>query len=322
MKKLSLLSLLFAASAALSYSEEIKSDTYKKIAVETEVEKADLLEKRPDTFYGIPYPMKRWGVSILSVNQKEHGKITNVDINLKSVPISIPGSDTGMDVGLAVVNPDSIKVTADVKLIKADYFLLPFLSVYGIYGKLDATINMKAGHPEISIPRVDTGKPIIDGIANGIIDSAEKDANEKLSDLKLAGKFKTEGDIVGGGALLAGEYKNIFAMAQYTYSEIFMKDGLAKKKAMMANGRLGYSFRNLDSRFITSFTPYAGVAYSLMDTQVKAGIDDFKAVIDLEMDEFTPAAGVFINFPYDITLLVETTWGTRDSIAIDLGYRF
>ncbi|MGL5098868.1 MAG: hypothetical protein ACRC6B_02350, partial [Fusobacteriaceae bacterium] len=138
--------------------------------------------------------------------------------------------------------------------------------------------------------------------------------------------LNTKGDIYGAGALIAGEYKNIFTMLQYTYSEIRMKNGLAKKKAEMANGRLGYSFKP-EGKYIKSFTPYLGAAYQLMDTQVKTQVEDpglgaIEAVIDLELDEITPAAGVFLQFPHDITLLVETTWGTRDSIAIDLGYRF
>lgn len=259
---------------------------------------------KPKEWMGIPYPMKRWGVSILGVKQAEKGKISNVDINLKEISL---GNST---VGLKIVNPDSIKVNADVKLIKFDYFVLPFLSLYGIYGEVDARVDMKAGNPEISFPTT--------GGLSGIIQGA---VNKDLENFKLNGKFKTEGDIYGGGVLLAGEYKNIFAMMQYTYSEIHMKNGLAKKRAEMANGRLGYSFKP-QGRFIKSFTPYTGIAYQLMDTQVRAGIDDFVAVIDLELDDITPAAGVFIQLPYDITLLVETTWGTRDSIAIDLGYRF
>lgn len=110
-------------------------------------------------------------------------------------------------------------------------------------------------------------------------------------------------------------------MLQYTYSEIHMKNGLAKKKAEMANGRLGYSFKP-QGKYIKNFTPYIGAAYQLTDTQVKAGAGDLNVIIDLELDEITPAAGFFMQFPHDITLLVEGTWGTRDSIAIDLGYRF
>ena len=110
-------------------------------------------------------------------------------------------------------------------------------------------------------------------------------------------------------------------MVQYTYSEIYMKDGLAKKKAEMANARLGYSFKPKDT-FITNITPYFGGAYQLMGTQVKAEIGDLNATIDLELDEISPAAGVFIQLRNNITLMAETTWGTRDSIAIDLGYRF
>lgn len=244
---------------------------------------------------GVPYPMNRWGISGLGVTQTEAGKISNIDINIKKISIG------NLNLDLEIVNPESIEVKAKVKGVKLDYFVLPFLSVYGIYGQLEADVDMRAGNPKIGMP----------GFGNGII----------LEKIKLNGKFKTEGDIYGIGGILAGEYRNIFGMVQYTYSEIYMKDGLAKKKAEMANARLGYSFKPKDT-FITNITPYFGGAYQLMGTQVKAEIGDLNATIDLELDEISPAAGVFIQLRNNITLMAETTWGTRDSIAIDLGYRF
>lgn len=294
-------------------------------------------EQERKEWMGIPYPMKRWGVSVLGVNQTEKGNIKSVDMNIKKVEIPIPNFGV-LESELKVVNPESIEVKADVQLVKLDYFILPFLSVYGVYGQVDAKVNMKAGNPGIANPkftldRVNTGKPIIDAIKNDFAEKIENELNKNpgameelvnkdlAEQISLNGVFKTEGDIYGIGALLAGEYKNIFLMMQYTYSEIHMKNGLAKKKAEMANGRLGYSFKP-QNRFIKSFTPYMGASYQLMDTQVKASAGDLNVIIDLELDEISPAAGFFMQLPYDLTLLVETTWGTKDSIAIDLGYRF
>lgn len=260
-----------------------------------------------DYWNGIPYPMNRWGISGLGVTQTEKGKISNIDINIKKIPI------TGkLEADLEIVNPESIEVKAEVKAVKIDYFILPFLSIYGIYGQLEADVDMRAGNPKIGIP----------GSENSFIGGAiENSINNKLEKLKLNGKFKTEGDIYGIGGILAGEYKNIFGMIQYTYSEIHMKDDLAKKKAEIANARLGYSFKPKDS-FIRNITPYLGGVYQLMGTQVKAGIGDLEATIDLELDEISPAAGVFIQLSNNITLMTEVTWGTKDSVAIDLGYRF
>lgn len=258
---------------------------------------------------GIPYPMNRWGISGLGVTQTEAGKISNIDINIKKIPIG------NLNLDLEIVNPESIEVKAKVKGVKLDYFVLPFLSIYGIYGQLEADVDMRAGNPKIGIPG--TGNNFIDGIIGGYEDKI----NNHLEKVKLNGKFKTEGDIYGIGGILAGEYKNVFGMLQYTYTEIHMKDGLAKKKAEVSNARLGYSFKPKDT-FITNITPYLGATYQLMGTQVKAGIGDLNATIDLELDEISPAAGVFIQLSNNMTLMVETTWGTKDSVAIDIGYRF
>jgi hypothetical protein len=255
-----------------------------------------------DYWRGIPYPMNRWGISVLGVSQTEKGKISNIDINIKKISMG----NTELD--LEIINPESIEVKAEVKGVKFDYFVLPFLSVYGIYGQLKADVDMRAGNPKIG------GMPgWLEGVENGL--------NDKLEKLKLNGKFKTEGDIYGAGAVLAGEYENVFGMLQYTYTEIHMKGGLAKKKAEIANARLGYSFKPKDT-FVTNITPYLGATYQLMGTQVKAGFGNLNATIDLELDEVSPAAGVFFQLSNNVTLMVETTWGTKDSVAIDIGYRF
>lgn len=246
---------------------------------------------------GIPYPMNRWGVSVLGVNQTEKGDISGISMK----------NETLNSAGITIVDPESIKVNAKVKLVKADYFVLPFLSVYGVYGQVDADVKLKLG--DVNVPVQIPGRP---------------DSNIRFPFPNQS--LNTKGDIYGIGALIAGEYKNVFSMLQYTYSEIHMKNGLAKKKAEMANARLGYSFKP-QNRYIKSFTPYIGAAYQLMDTQVKTQVEDpglgaLEAVIDLELDDITPAAGFFMQLPYDLALMVEATWGTKDSIAIDLGYRF
>ncbi|MDX8335903.1 hypothetical protein [Candidatus Cetobacterium colombiensis] len=257
-----------------------------------------------DYWRGIPYPMNRWGISALGVSQTEKGKISNIDINIKKIPLG------NIEADLEIINPESIKVKAEVKGVKVDYFVLPFLSVYGIYGQLKADVDMRAGSPQIGIP------------GNGWLGEAfEGMANSYLEKVKLNGKVKTEGDIYGAGAVLAGEYENVFGMLQYTYTEIHMKGGLAKKKAEVSNARLGYSFKPKDT-FVTNITPYFGATYQLMGTQVKAGIGDLNATIDLELDEISPAAGIFFQLSNNVTLMVETTWGTKDSVAIDIGYRF
>ncbi|WP_432204699.1 hypothetical protein ACQ9ZF_07620 [Cetobacterium somerae] len=257
-----------------------------------------------DYWRGIPYPMNRWGISALGASQTEKGKISNIDINIKKIPLG------NIEADLEIINPESIKVKAEVKGVKVDYFVLPFLSVYGIYGQLKADVDMRAGSPQIGIP------------GNGWLGEAfEGMANSYLEKVKLNGKVKTEGDIYGAGAVLAGEYENVFGMLQYTYTEIHMKGGLAKKKAEVSNARLGYSFKPKDT-FVTNITPYFGATYQLMGTQVKAGIGDLNATIDLELDEISPAAGVFFQLSNNVTLMVETTWGTKDSVAIDIGYRF
>lgn len=248
-----------------------------------------------ERWLNIPYPMNRWGVSVLRVNQTEKGDVVRASGNL------------GNNIGFEFENPESLKVKADVNMVKVDYFLLPFLTVYGIGGNLDATAKFKLGKPRIELG----DDKLSNAIENGI--------NKKLPKLEIS--QKAEGYLYGGGILLAFEYKNIFTSVQYTYTEIQMKDNMATKKAEVMNGRVGYTLRPSKNYTIT---PYIGVAYQQTDSTITGTIPKTNASYSFEMnlDEVNPSAGIFMTLPKNLTLLIETGWGNKKLIAVDLGWRF
>lgn len=245
-----------------------------------------------DTWRGIPYPMNRWGVSIMGVKQTEKGNLTDASVSGEIVK--------GLKLNVNFLEPEDLKVDADVQIVKVDYFVLPFLNIYGIGGKLKANVKFNLGVPTISLP------------------------NLPSFPLKKSWtiEHKSEGKLYGGGALLAGEYNRIFSSIQYTYTRVEMEGDVAAKSSEIGVGRIGYVIYR-DENF--SITPYAGASYQKTDSSISGSIPGLEGVnyqFQMELEKITPSVGFFTNINNNFTIFVDYSFGDRDTIAIDLGYRF
>lgn len=223
--------------------------------------------------YGNP-SNKKWGISLLNVNQREKGKITHG--NFSKLPF----------------HDGKINVDAKIKLLKLDYFPYPFLGFYGIGGTIDAkatieNIKMKLG--PISVP------------------------------IKKHITKKSEGYLYGGGILLGGAYKNIFLLGQYTYTEIHLKGDVASKKAEVYTSRLGYTYRVNEK---ITINPYGAITYQESNANITGTIKNYNFNFNVELEEIIPSAGILFTLPYDFTLVGEYSFGKRQFLALELGYRF
>lgn len=257
---------------------------------------------------GISYPMNRWGVSVMGVKQREKGDLKSASVNGIEIGGKIPNANVDF------LSPHNMEVDAKVQLVKADYFILPFLNIYGIAGKLEAEAKFDLGRGNFNFDS--TGNKFHDGILGGIADKISGTMPENLHI-----KQKSEGKLFGGGALIAGEYKRVFTSIQYTYTRIEMDGDVAAKSAEVAAGRLGYVvYRDSDY----SITPYLGASYQKTNSEISGVIPttnlNYKFQMDLE--ELTPAAGVFTVIKNNFTVLLEYSFGDRKTLALDLGYRF
>lgn len=257
---------------------------------------------------GIPYPMNRWGISVMGVDQKEKGDLKSASVNGIEIGGKIPNANVDF------LNPHNMEVDAKVQLVKVDYFILPFLNIYGIAGKLEAEAKFDLGRGSFNFDS--TGNKLHDMILGGVADKISGTMPENLHI-----KQKSEGKLFGGGALIAGEYKKVFTSLQYTYTKIEMDGDVAAKSAEVAAGRLGYVMYR-DSNY--SITPYLGASYQKTDSKISGVIPsttlNYKFQMDLE--ELTPSAGVFTVIKNNFTVLLEYSFGDRKTLAIDLGYRF
>ncbi|MGL4254668.1 MAG: hypothetical protein ACRCR2_11645 [Fusobacteriaceae bacterium] len=249
-----------------------------------------------DSWRGIQYPMNRWGVSVMGVKQTEKGNLTEASVT------GIKLTDK-LNANVDFLKPEDLKVDADVQMVKVDYFVLPFLNLYAIGGKLEATAKFNLGSPTISFPIF----PNLPGV------ELEK---------KWAIEHKAEGKLYGGGALIAGEYNRVFSSLQYTYTRIEMDGDVAAKSAEVAAGRLGYVvYRNKGN----SVTPYLGAAYQKTESSLSGPIPGLEGVnyqFQMELEKVTPSVGVFTVINDSFTVLIDYSFGDRETLAIDLGYRF
>ncbi|MGL6132056.1 MAG: hypothetical protein ACRCZ9_10625 [Fusobacteriaceae bacterium] len=265
-----------------------------------------------DTWRGIQYPMNRWGISVMGVNQVEKGNLTSAGVKGKL-------GKNKLDINVDFLKPQDLRVDADVKIVKVDYFVLPFLNVYAIGGELDANVKFNLGKGDVKFGK--TGKPFIDAVLEGV----EKDIATKMpANIKI--EHKAEGKLYGGGALIAGEYKRVFTSLQYTYTRIEMDGDVAAKSAEVGMAKVGYvAYR--ESGY--SITPYVGAAYQKTDSSISGpipveleGVSNLNYKFTMELEKVTPSIGIFTVLNDRFTVLVDYSFGDRETLAIDLGYRF
>ncbi len=257
---------------------------------------------------GIPYPINRWGVSVMRADQSEKGKLKEASVQGIEIGKKIPKGN------VYFLDPQSMEVDAKVQLVKVDYFLLPFLNIYGIVGKLEAEAKFNLGKGTLNFDS--TGNKIGDFIMGGI---ADKITETMPNNLKI--KQKSEGNIYGGGFLIAGEYKRVFSSLQYTYTRVEMDGDVAAKSAEVGAGRVGYALYR-DQNF--SVTPYLGASYQKTDSSIQGVIPSttLNYRFEMELEELTPSVGFFSTIKENFTVLVEYSFGDKELIAMDLGYRF
>ena len=257
---------------------------------------------------GIPYPLNRWGVSVMGANQTEKGNLKSASVEGIKIHEKIP------NLNAYFLNPHDMEVDAKVQIVKVDYFILPFLNIYGIGGKLEAEAKFNLGRGNLNFDS--TGKNWSDKILGAIGNEISKTMPENLRI-----KQKSEGKLLGGGALIAGEYKRVFSSLQYTYTRIEMDGDVAAKSAEVASGRVGYVVYR-DSNL--SMTPYLGASYQKTNSEISGVIPNttLNYKFAMELEDLTPAAGVFTVIKNNFTVLLEYSFGDRKTLALDLGYRF
>lgn len=127
--------------------------------------------------------------------------------------------------------PENGKQKSDVFVFRADAWILPFLNVYVMGGKMTGMSSSSVTFQSAPIPR--KGIPILSQKFGGYY------AKGRLDNFKL----NLRGNVYGGGAIIAGGYKNLFGIVDFNYtkSKLSIIDGSIKTFVM--SPRIGYDFQ-------------------------------------------------------------------------------
>ncbi|BBM67338.1 hypothetical protein VA249_39840 [Vibrio alfacsensis] len=235
--------------------------------------------------YTLPKP---FGLNLSYMSMEQGINVNSIALkNVKLGPLNLDGLPLEAGAG---------KQATDVMTLRADVWLFPFLNLYGLVGTLDGysetTVKLKVfGHTLLETPF----------------------------------RLDLDGYTYGGGFVLAGGYKQLFALvdASYTQTNLNVIDGAID--AIVVSPRIGYDFNNhgVPVRFWVG-AMYQNVEQELAGTLKQAGINlpgRFEVKQQLT-SEWNTIAGMQYQFNEDWYLLGEAGFGDRKSIFFSIDRRF
>jgi len=141
---------------------------------------------------------KRFGVGVFYLTQDQ-------DYSIDSLVLGIDSIDPSVAANLPIEN------TTDTYYVAADYWVLPFLNVYGLVGNVD-------GKTKVHLSQINIGLPL------GDID------------------IDYSGVLYGGGVVLAGGGEHVFVLADLSYSWTNLDVSTSSVEALVITPRVGYDF--------------------------------------------------------------------------------
>ncbi|SFN93621.1 hypothetical protein [Xenorhabdus japonica] len=221
------------------------------------------------------------------------------------------------------INAGDTREKSETHMLKLDTWVLPFLNVYGVYGKTKGTskTNLDSIYlpPQISI----SGEPAWENIP-----------------FELNFKGKT----FGGGATLAGGYNQFFATldANYTRTNLDILDG--NIRALVITPRVGYEFvfePLLAGQGNTKVQVWVGAMYQDITQRFKGDVsglnlppelalfETIKSQTEIKFDvkqhlahKWNNTAGVRVEVTRNFNVLSEVGFGNRNSFFISGEFRF
>ncbi|WP_072054953.1 hypothetical protein [Aliivibrio fischeri] len=202
------------------------------------------------------------------------------------------------------------KQMSEVLTLRGDVWLFPFLNLYGIVGQLK-------GYSETNI-QVSTGKHFID---------------KHIKPMPF--RLDLNGTLYGAGFVLAGGYKDVFALADasYTETELNVIDGTIS--SIVISPRIGYDFNRLGAPLrLWVGAMYQDVEQSLSGNLTDIGLTGSLGSLVGKVDNgrfnveqhlvtpWNPLIGMQYKLHDRLYLLGEAGLGDRKSIFFTVDMRF
>ncbi len=217
-----------------------------------------------------------FGVGVSYFSQKQPYDIVELKLGL-------PGWNPAAAKDLKV---DNDTTSSHVAL---DYWVLPFLNVFVLGGKIDGTTTVKVSELNLGLP---------------------------LSNIRV----DYDGWMYGGGVTLAGGWDRIFVTASGYYTSTSLDATDSTVRAFVASPKVGYTFSRT--------AVYVGAMYQDVEERHKGsyavqglGVVPFDVTLQ-QKEPWNYLAGVNIGLAEHWVLNMEAGFGERDTLLANLMYRF
>jgi hypothetical protein len=217
-----------------------------------------------------------FGISISLYTQSQNYMIDQLTLGVQSI-------DPAAAKNLKIEN------TTNAAHLQADYWVLPFLDVYGILGEVHGTTKVNLSQVNIGLP---------------------------LQDLEL----KYQGLLYGAGIVLAYGGEHVFGTLDFNYNNTSLDVETSSVSAWLATPRIGYNFGKVAA--------YLGAMYQRPQERHKGTFDipGFGPVpYDVTLgakDAWSYIAGLNAPFGPHWVLTLEGGFGPRTAALVHLDYRF
>jgi hypothetical protein len=237
--------------------------------------------EEPGTPTSEPSRPKPWGVGVTYYYQTQPYGLKSLTLGL---PPGVPAIDPSVTKGLDVRN------TTETELVTLDYWVLPFLNLQALVGRIDTETKVRLSTVNIGIP---------------------------LADLNVTAK----GMVYGGGATLAYGTHRVFGTLTGQYTAAILNEEGASVTALVVTPRVGVVV-------LRKATLYVGAMYQ-RPSEKHAGKYDVPPLgsVDYSVklassDKWSGLAGANIAITPHWVLTAEGGFGKRHALLTHLDYRW
>ena len=219
---------------------------------------------------------KPFGISLSLYTQSQNYTIDKLSLGVQTIdPVAAKNLN--------------IENTTKAAHLQADYWVLPFLDVYGILGQVRGTTKVNLSQVNIGLP---------------------------LQDLDL----EYQGLLYGAGIILAYGGEHVFGTLDFNYNNTSLDVSTSSVWAWLATPRIGYDFGKVAA--------YLGAMYQHPQESHKGTFDipgfgpvPYDVTLGAE-DAWSYIAGLNAPFGPHWVLTLEAGFGPRTAALVHLDYRF
>lgn len=248
-----------------------------------------------DAGYVLPRP---FGVSIGVMHQEQPFDVNSISLN--DIDFS----------GLGVIKLNEVDNTETTRIARFDVWLLPFFNVYGILGKTDGRAE---GPLTLDL------NPLV---ANSHFGQFLCDRSPNQCRINRDIQLDYTGDVVGGGATVAGGYKDFFGMVDYNVTQTDLNISSTDAEAKVTSARIGWN----GSAGIFNGSVWVGAMHQEVAQILDLSIPINGETLKISIDQSTQAAtntliGARWEFTPAFEAQLEFGLGERQSQMLNISYR-